>query len=453
MKNRIVYLSLLGLLSITYTYVRAADPYQYMGHGGGYGQYPQQHGGYYDEYGQFHPYPPVQYGQESYGYGSQGYPGYQHPVQPATLIPPVHHEQQPYGYESQGLEHQYPVQPAPTVTPAPESQEPSEAHMAALRGNIAELAYFLGTPGLQDIPDAEGHDTLWYAIEGIAPERAVEFLLKNFANRYDLTRKVDQESGDTYLHRARSPRIATLLLQHGAPINARNNANLSALDQAFVNRNNEIARVLINAGARVADQNGVLPFGAQTVIESIYGSNPVLVDVLLGRISQLETTLQQEAPSGFLGSVLNYATGGTNAAVNRAAQGLSPIFAAIYQGSIPAVALLILNGVNLDVRDAQGRTPLELARAYGQEQISALLHQATTARSNQERQTIAQRFLRDYRTAQPEGTLTPPADIFAGIAGQGEQVPQDTHVRLGYQHQAPTTPGSMFSMHGGGSGR
>jgi len=418
MKKRIVYLSLLSLVSIAGKHAYAMDPYGYIPPQG-HGQYPQQ--GYQDPYG-YHQYnqPPAHYGQEQYGYGygSQGYPGYQHPA------PILQHTQ-----EEPGL---------------------SALHQAALTGDMDTVNYQLGRANMGDSPDAQGHNALWYAVEGDQPSIAA-YLLNNHPTEYNVLTIGEASSGDTYLHRAKSPHMAGFLLSHGVPVNARNRAGMTALDLAFVAENRDLARTLINAGARVADQTGVLPMNAQTVIEAVYGANPVLVDILLGRINQLETTLQQQAPSGFLGGLLHLATGGTGAAANRAVEGLEPIFAAIQEGSIPAVALLILNGVNLDVVDAQHRTPAQLARANGQQQISALLHQVATARSDQERQTIARSFLNRYRNAPTEGAENQPAaDIFAGIAGAA-QLPEDAHTRLSYQHQAPTATGGMFGGFGGGS--
>jgi len=287
----------------------------------------------------------------------------------------------------------------------------SPVHEAAFRDDISDttgLRYFFDKAHIAESPDAYGHNALWYAVEGDA-YNAARYLLDTYPGYYNLLVTADPATGETYLHRAKSPRMVNLLLSRNAPLNAPDFSGKTPLAalcaEAAVTHNpakHSVIRTLIENNARVVDPanvNGVTP-AVVKVLYDIYGTNPVLVNVLLGKFDAVNALLEQERqenPTGLLGLVLG--TPREDLKLNRTVYGLSPLFAAIGQNNVAIVALLLLYGADYKIRNFQNKSPYDVAATLGHDEIKALLHQIIGARNDNERRSIAGDFLKRYRPA------------------------------------------------------
>jgi ankyrin repeat protein len=291
----------------------------------------------------------------------------------------------------------------------------SAVHEAAFRDDISTttgLKYFFEVAYMPDTPDAYGHNALWYAVEGDAYNAAC-YLLDTYPTHYNLLVAGDTATGETYLHRAKSPRMINLLLSRGAPINALDYSNKTPLASLFLQATTThnsaekaakytIIRALIENNARILDSiTGDVPAGAVLTLYDIYGSNPVLVNVLLGNFTAVYDLLEreyQENPTNLLSIALGLNTPKEELQLNKKVYGLSPLFAAIGQNNIALTALLFLYGVDNKIRNFQNKNPYTVAANLGHHEIEAMLQQISGARNDNERRALAGDFLRRYST-------------------------------------------------------
>ncbi|XP_058494935.1 CARD- and ANK-domain containing inflammasome adapter protein [Solea solea] len=151
--------------------------------------------------------------------------------------------------------------------------------------------------------------------------------------------QTERQSQDTFLHMAAVEdnwRLAELLLQSGATVDARNNHNQTALFCAVARGNEKTVTVLLNAGAKV---------DYDVINEAIKHTQESILHLLL---ANAKGALSEEV----LGPAL---------------------FSAIKQNQHAMVTVLTDSGANVNVCDKRGYTPLLLSAELGHTEVFRVL--------------------------------------------------------------------------------
>jgi len=162
-------------------------------------------------------------------------------------------------------------------------------------------------------------------------------------------------------------RVREILLAHPELVNARNEAGVSAVLYAVHNGKNEVAKLLIDRGARL-DIFEAAATGTQDRVEQLLQKDPAVLNaysadgwtplhlaVFFGRVNIVHLLLAR-------GADIN--------AVSNNEQKLAPLHSALANPNNAAVAQLLIDcRANLTVRQSSGLTPLHYAAANGLEAI------------------------------------------------------------------------------------
>jgi ankyrin repeat protein len=141
-------------------------------------------------------------------------------------------------------------------------------------------------------------------------------------------------------------RMVKLLLDHGAPVDAEDSCHTTALQMASATGSEQIAKLLISAGANVNSMGGLL---------RLYGT-ALEFAVINNHVSVAELLLKN---------------GADVAAVN--IDGLDALHIAAEQGHLGIAKLLLEHGANTSTPDFEGRTPISLASGRGHDHLVKLL--------------------------------------------------------------------------------
>jgi ankyrin repeat protein len=161
--------------------------------------------------------------------------------------------------------------------------------------------------------------------------------------------------------------VREMLTAHPELVNAKNQAGISAVLFAVYNGKNEIAKLLIDRGARL-DIFEAAATGTQDRVEQLLhkeptalsaystdGWTPLHLAVFFGRVNIVHLLLAK-------GANLN--------AVSRNDQAVTPLHSALANPNNAAVAQVLIDcGADVSVRQAGGLTPLHYAAANGLESI------------------------------------------------------------------------------------
>ncbi|KAJ3103166.1 hypothetical protein HDU96_009383 [Phlyctochytrium bullatum] len=208
-----------------------------------------------------------------------------------------------------------------------------------------------------------GYDALFYLAARTQNRKILELLLERHARRNDVPkdkeddgsspswRSYDQDlcsrdlfSGDSALHVAKTPQIASLLLDHGADPNTQNLSLETPLHAACKG---------ITCGRQLKVIIMLLEHGADASASSNKGKTP-LHHAASAKEGEASFHLQAAR-------VLLSAGAGPDDPDNR---GRTPLHSACKRGNGEMIKLLVSHGANLTIGDNDGKTPLDLLRDY-----------------------------------------------------------------------------------------
>jgi ankyrin repeat protein len=175
--------------------------------------------------------------------------------------------------------------------------------------------------------------------------------------------------------------IARLLLERGANVNARGGVFGTPLHGAVSRGWDDLIEVLIKAGADVnaRDERENTPLGI-----SVFQNKPEVAGLLIKGGADLEastfgnTPLMMAATAGSVDMVRFLVASGAkvNAVSKGEYGGRNALISAVEDGQVDVVRALIELKADVNARLADGRTPLKVARAAGNEELVALLKAA-----------------------------------------------------------------------------
>ncbi|XP_071343472.1 CARD- and ANK-domain containing inflammasome adapter protein [Trachinotus anak] len=246
-------------------------------------------------------------------------------------------------------------------------------HVAAKHGHLSITELLIHKGARLDLQDNNGHTAL-HSAASRGHTDIVRALLKAGASIYALdlhnktpvhlaaenehldsvkvlvkeeAKQSDGHTQDMFLHMAAAEdswRLAELLLQSGAAVDARNNHKKTALFCAVARSNEKTVSVLLNAGAKV---------DCDVINEAIKLNQGSILCLLLGdcfvqTTSHAKGALSEEA----LGSAL---------------------FSAVRQNHDGVVTALINSGANVNLSDKQGYSPVLLSAELGHTEVFRVL--------------------------------------------------------------------------------
>ena len=170
---------------------------------------------------------------------------------------------------------------------------------------------------------------------------------------------------------ARQAEAARVLIEHGADINAVYQDGVTPLQAAVITGNVDVAKQLIVAGAGVNPQEQ--PAGMKNPLLHRAIQSPDMVKLLLAagadvraRGSNDYTPLHEACSQTGGDNVKTVITlliaAGANVNAASSSDGNTPLHKAAYSGNIEAVRLLLESGANVNAINAEGKSPLAMAR-------------------------------------------------------------------------------------------
>ena len=323
---------------------------------------------------------------------------------PARISPPYFESGFPYGrdqfisimgteWATMALLHAIPPQagqePKPTAWADITPNETEEWIRVTLNGSVADLKKALDQGMTPNAKTKQGTTALMFAARDLDK---VKLLLDRGA---DVNAR--SESGYSAIMVASryhgNTEVARLLLKHGAKVNppeglAVTNSG-SAIFFAATNGDTDLARALMDAGARVDDQMRV--FGETWVSPLLFATfrdDTAMMEYLLEKGADPNMEHADKLTPLHRAAITNQAQAArvliaNGAKVNHVDDlGMTPLLyaASIDYGDTAVVESLLAAGADRNVKDKQGRTALELARAYQHTAIANVLAGKAQAR-------------------------------------------------------------------------
>jgi pectate lyase len=228
--------------------------------------------------------------------------------------------------------------------------------------------------------DAVDDNQLIYSLKGVSEpprslqEAVAEGDLEAVKSMIAQGAKVDgREDGfrKTALHRAAiagNTDIAKLLIDAGARLDSKTGGS-TALHYAVEYRHEDMVRLLLDHGADVSvrDQWGQ---GSTPLMKARRSKDKEIVDLLQAKLT--ETSIHWAARQGVLAKVEEFLEDGID--VNaKDSQGMTPLLLAVQRGHKDIIDLLIAKKADVNVKNETGQTPLDLAVRQNNKDIVELL--------------------------------------------------------------------------------
>jgi ankyrin repeat protein len=214
-------------------------------------------------------------------------------------------------------------------------------HTAARKGRTGIIPLLLANGAEVNASDTMLGDTpLHYAVWDVWDQFEAKHQLATAKLLIEAGADVNKQnsSGETPLFLVSTPEVARLLIAHGAEVNVRDEYGMTPLHQA---RSKEIAAVLLGAGADIAARGND-------------GSTPLMFALAFDRSLDLVQLL--------------VARGVDVRATTKDGQ------TALYEAQTKdAAAFLIAKGAEVNIRDAEGITPIQAAASNNHEEVVELL--------------------------------------------------------------------------------
>ncbi len=200
-------------------------------------------------------------------------------------------------------------------------------------------------------------------------QEAVAFLLKKGANVNS-----KNNDGNTALHAAAFVgrlEITQLLVKHGADINIKNRQGETALNSASAPWSEEIEGIMGSFASRLQ---------IKLDLKRVQADRPKVATFLRSSGGKLGANVAQQPPQDIWGAALRgdlellkkQLAQGTNVNV-RAADGATPLVSAALAGQLEIAQLLIEKGANVNTRNNNGDSPLHAAAFAGELPVVQLL--------------------------------------------------------------------------------
>ena len=224
-----------------------------------------------------------------------------------------------------------------------------------------------------DLWNRDGYTPLYYAAWNNAVETATLLIERGAAvNAKD-------DNGETPLHRAaykNAVETATLLIERGAAVNAKNSIGVTPLYRAASNNAVETATLLIERGAAVNAKND---YGYTPLHLATYKNAVETATLLIERGAAVNAKNDDgETPLHYAASTNDVATATLlierGAAVNaKDDNGWTPLHSAAGNNAVETATLLIERGAAVNAKDNDGDTPLAVALRNDAYEVAALL--------------------------------------------------------------------------------
>ena len=220
----------------------------------------------------------------------------------------------------------------------------TQLHAPLHEGHVQACRLLSQYSGYVDVRDFQGRTTLHLAASGghlqvvqMLLERGADINARNNADEtplYETLEYINYKLADRYLD------VMRVLLEHGADIDTQNNAQWAPLHRASYYGSLQATRVLLEHNANVQLRNNK----GRTALH--YARQPDVVQLLLDQ--GVDADIQDD-------------------------DGSTTLHAASSEGKLEVVQLLLKHGVNTEARNKIGQTPFEVALGRGHQAIMQTL--------------------------------------------------------------------------------
>jgi ankyrin repeat protein len=238
------------------------------------------------------------------------------------------------------------------------------------RCRVASLRHLLDNGLSANNQFSDGRNLLRTLCQLDDKERSVPLVRLLLKRGADIESKDTRTGSSTVLHvaaRNDNCEIATLLLAHGADVNATEVHKRTPLHDAAFQGHCDSAALLLAHGA---DVNAVSTHGNTPLLEAAVACRSDIASVLLAHgadvnaVSTHGNTPLLEAVVACRSDIASVLLAHGAAVDARSATGDTPLLVALHNRNKDVIPVLLAHGADVDARDVLGRTPLHVASTY-----------------------------------------------------------------------------------------